>query len=191
MIRQSVRSDNGDREGKWVALCIAIILIIACVLLPYHQVNTTQTSLAAHQIAITDLSADELAMVAELRLAHEEIRNLHQDTAGVWPQLNELQEYWIAPFVEDKSWERKGRHQWTMIADGVYQGIRSNETGAMSVILNSHHASPDIWLAATSNTTAWQGHRQEPINEKSLIDNAWTQIVFEQTPHSDSATHAH
>ncbi|WP_318523172.1 DUF6162 family protein [Photobacterium leiognathi] len=198
MIRQSVRSDNGDREGKWVGLCIGLILLIAFVLLPYHQAKEPEAALLSHQVAITDLSPDELAMVAELRLAHEEIRNLFQDTAlengtGNWPELNELEEFWIAPFVKDKSWQRKGRHQWTLVADGTYQGLRQSDSGSMSIVLNSHTKAPDIWLAMDDQAKPFE--TKQKVDEQQLISNGWTQIVFqpvaENTSSSANSTHSH
>ncbi|WP_305461921.1 DUF6162 family protein [Photobacterium leiognathi] len=198
MIRQSVRSDNGDREGKWVGLCIGLILLIAFVLLPYHQAKEPEAALLSHQIAITDLSPDELAMVAELRLAHEEIRNLFQDTVlesgtGSWPELNELEEFWIAPFVKDKSWQRKGRHQWTLVDDGTYQGLRQSDSGSMSIVLNSHTKDPDIWLAMDDQAKSFE--TQQKVDEQQLISNGWTQIVFqpvaENTSSSANSTHSH
>ncbi|MGD6734837.1 DUF6162 family protein [Photobacterium leiognathi subsp. mandapamensis] len=198
MIRQSVRSDNGDREGKWVGLCIGLILLIAFVLLPYHQAKEPEAALLSHQVAITDLSPDELAMVAELRLAHEEIRNLFQDTVlesgiGSWPELNELEEFWIAPFVKDKSWQRKGRHQWTLVADGAYQGLRQSDSGSMSIVLNSHSKAPDIWLDMDDQAKSFE--TKQKVDEQQLISNGWTQIVFqsvaENTSSSANSTHSH
>ncbi|WP_318517152.1 DUF6162 family protein [Photobacterium leiognathi] len=198
MIRQSVRSDNGDREGKWVGLCIGLILLIAFVLLPYHQAKEPEAALLSHQVAITDLSPDELAMVAELRLAHEEIRNLFQDTVlengtGSWPKLNELEEFWIAPFVKDKSWQRKGRHQWTLVDDGTYQGLRQSDSGSMSILLNSHTKDPDIWLAMDDQAKPFE--TKQKVDEQQLISNGWTQIVFqpvaENTSSSANSTHSH
>ena len=78
MISQSVHADDGGREGKWMALLIVLILAIAALLLPYHQAISNKKVLANHQISIKDLPSVELAMLAELRLAHEEIRNIHQ-----------------------------------------------------------------------------------------------------------------
>ncbi len=195
MIRQTVRSDNGDREGKWVALCIGLILLVSFVLLPYHQTKQPKSALLSHQVSITDLAAEEIAMIAELLLAHEEIRNLYQDSqlgaaVGQWPQISELQEFWIAPFVTDKSWERKGRHQWALITDAIYQGVRSDDKGSMSVVLNSHSASPDIWLAMNDNVTLLDANTLRDFDGKHLINNGWTQIVFNDSP-KNNESHNH
>ncbi len=79
MITQKIRPDNGSREGKWVALTIAGILAVSSALLPYHQNEVEHAEALEHQVLMTDLGQEELAMVAELKLAHEEIRDLHID----------------------------------------------------------------------------------------------------------------
>ncbi|MEC6797959.1 hypothetical protein VXS03_12920 [Photobacterium sp. S4TG1] len=183
MIRQSVSSDNGSKEGKWVGGIIVSILLLATILLPYHQNKTKSQQLDTHQIAVTELSSEELAMVAELRLAHEEIRNLNQDSREFnhqdhWPNMAELSELWLAPFIEDKSWERKGRHQWQHINGAIYQGLRSEKQGSSSVVLNSGSIEPDIWLALSKNTTPLIINDEGVFEPQQLIDRGWTQIVF-------------
>ncbi|PSW60578.1 hypothetical protein C0W54_14985 [Photobacterium kishitanii] len=183
MIRQTVPSDNGGKEGKWVGGIIVAILLLATVLLPFHQDKTKSQQLDAHQIAITELSPDELAMVAELRLAHEEIRNLNQDSREFdnknhWPDMAELSELWLAPFIEDKSWERKGRHQWQHIDGAIYQGLRTEKQGASSVVLNSNSPDPDIWLALSRDTMPLVINQEAVFETQQLIDRGWTQIVF-------------
>ena len=63
---QKVRPDDGNREGKWVALTIAVILGSAAILMPYHQVATEKPDIQAHQVLITDLHQNELGLIAEL-----------------------------------------------------------------------------------------------------------------------------
>ncbi|MCP4954138.1 MAG: hypothetical protein GY919_00775 [Photobacterium aquimaris] len=194
MIRQSVASDNGGKEGKWVGGIIVIILLVAAGLLPFHQDKTQSQPLDTYQVAVTELSPDELAMVAELRLAHEEIRNINQDNREFdnqnrWPNMVELSELWLAPFIEDKSWERKGRHQWQHLNGAIYQGIRREKQGASSVILNSNSPEPDIWLALSQDTTPLVINKDTVFETQQLIDNGWTQIVFHNDSNEQSQTH--
>ena len=194
MIRQTVPSNNGGKEGKWVGGIIISILLLATVLLPYHQNKTKTPRLDTHQIAITELSSEELAMVAELRLAHEEIRNLHQDSRDIdhqnhWPNMAELSELWLAPFIEDKSWERKGRHQWQHLSGALYQGIRSEDQGASSVVLNSNSSDPDIWLALSQDTTPLVINDNAVFEPQQLIDSGWTQIVFNHDSNNQALAH--
>ena len=210
MISQSVQADDGGREGKWVALLIILILAIAALLLPYHQNASSERVLASHQISIKDLPSVELAMIAELRLAHEEIRNIHQDSleleslelesvefegADVWPELDELKDLWLAPFIMDKSWERKGKHDWRKVAPALYQGIPTLTTGSVAVLLNSQDARPEVWLALDMPVPAPMAEN-DLTNEPALLDMAalinagWKQVVFADDTSSENADHA-
>lgn len=183
MTTQTVHPDNGSREGKWVALMIIVILAFAATLLPHHQVSTNETQLEPYQVHMSDLNQEQIAFIADIKLAHEEIRDLYLES-GVWPEIKQLEALWIAPFVKDQSWKRKGSHQWQRLKDGVYLGIKHDEQGASSVILDSHNAEADIWfsdlddglsISDVSDLTQRQG-------------NGWRQIV---TTQSTSHSHAH
>lgn len=215
MISQSVHADDGGREGKWVALLIASILAIAAILLPYHQAESSEKVLADHQISIKDLPSVELAMIAELRLAHEEIRNIHQDSLelgsseresgefegaeleniglesnDVWPDMAELTELWLAPFISDKSWERKGEHHWRKVAPALYQGIPARTTGSAAVILNSQDPRPEVWLALDMPTP--KPMTATTLNTAALIAAGWKQVVFAadvEAVHTDNDSH--
>ncbi|HIF9545200.1 TPA: DUF6162 family protein [Photobacterium damselae] len=184
MITQSVRSDNGSREGKWVALSIATILAVSALLLPYHQAAQEEQLLGAHQQAVADLNTENLAMVAELRLAHEEIRNLYTDNQidsassklTLWPDHKELEALWLAPFVQDQSWERKGKHQWEKVTDSVYFGMNTLQKGANSVVLISEYEEPEIWFAqdfdnAMTATSLSSFTDLKTIRTKLIADN--------------------
>lgn len=108
MITQKVRPDNGSREGKWVALTIAGILACASVLMPLHQVDSPHSAVLSHQIRITDLHQEELGLIAELKLAHEELRDLHAES-GTWPDTEEMASLWIAPLFKIKTGSVKVR----------------------------------------------------------------------------------
>lgn len=197
MISQSVHPDDGGREGKWVALIIIAILAVAALLLPYHQTESSERVLASYQISIKDLPTVELAMIAELRLAHEEIRNIHQDSlelesvefesVDLWPGMAELDELWLAPFISDKSWERKGKHDWRKVAPALYQGIPTLITGSVAVLLNSQDARPEVWLALDMPTPAPM--TASALNTDDLISAGWTQVVFADDSDSDNTAH--
>ncbi|MGF1681569.1 DUF6162 family protein [Photobacterium minamisatsumaniensis] len=199
MITQSVHSDDGGREGKWVALSIAIILIIAAFTLPMHQASSKGQILAPYQVSISDLATPELAMVADLRLAHEEIRNIYQDNRDfepamssdeLWPELAELEEIWLAPFVKDKSWEYKGKHQWLHIAPAYYQGVKQVAQGSASVILHTGNNDPEIWFALFDSAQPLTRNLEQPhvlLSPEKLIEAGWIKVVFASA--SDSHVH--
>lgn len=149
MTIQKIRSNNGSREGKWVLLSIVGILSISALSLPYNQVDNPQVEMLRHQVLITDLEQEELALIAELKLAHEEIRDIRLE-AGEWPNVKDLEANWIAPFVKDQSWSRKGAHQWLRIENGLYLGMRRNEKGAASMLLDCRKEQAEIWFSKDS-----------------------------------------
>ncbi|OZS43296.1 DUF6162 family protein [Photobacterium sanguinicancri] len=203
MITQKVHSDNGGREGKWVALSIILILLVSAVLLPYHKQQSTTAELAQHQIAVADIEQKSLGLIADLRLAHEEVRNLYFDaleqqvnvtdvdltdsTVSQWVNIAELRDMWLPPFIEDKSWEFQGKHQWTLIAPATYQGIAQTHDGAKSLVLIAAHEEPEIWLDLNNNAAPMMAS-DTVISDQMLIDASWIQIAFEQ---SGSAPHGH
>ncbi|PSW20309.1 hypothetical protein C9I98_09680 [Photobacterium sanctipauli] len=196
MITQTVRADDGGKEGKWVGLSIALILLLAVMLLPHHQSISKAQALDAHQVSVNDLAGPELAMVAELRLAHEEIRNIHQDNLDfgvhselLWPDMVELEEIWLAPFVHDKSWEHKGRHNWQVIAPAFYLGIRQMEQGTAHVVLYSGEHEPDIWFALSPKAKAMSASAE--LSTEALIDAGWTQVVFALSVQNQTDNHLH
>ncbi|HGY9585917.1 TPA: hypothetical protein ACOJQP_004367 [Vibrio harveyi] len=183
MITQKIRPDNGSREGKWVALTIAGILAVSAALLPYHQTEIEHAKALEHQVLMTDLGQEELAMVAELKLAHEEIRDLHIDE-GEWPEVSELETFWLAPFVKDQSWQRKGSHQWQMLDAGLYLGLRQDDEGSASMLLDSRHEHADIWFS-----TAVSIDIEDLTQQSQRKLSGWQQIVL--MPSSPASPHKH
>ncbi|MGF1793801.1 hypothetical protein L4D21_24735, partial [Photobacterium profundum] len=182
MIIQTVRSDDGGREGKWIALSIALILAVATLLLPYHQAAIAQQAVKSYQISIKDLDTESLAMIAELRLAHEEIRNIYQDgidfeNREIWADISELEALWIAPFIKDKSWERKGKHAWIKVAPAFYQGIPELDSGTVSTILHTAQAEPDIWLNLSRTAKPFMSDDSQ-LDKAWLMNAGWKQVVF-------------
>ncbi|WP_100752810.1 DUF6162 family protein [Vibrio salilacus] len=183
MIIDKVRSDNGSREGKWVALTVATILAVSLLLLPHHQAQSQQTSTLAHQVLVTTLEQDDLAMLVELKLAHEEIRDLYLES-GEWPDVSELQRNWIAPFVPDQSWQRKGSHQWQQLEAGLYLGVKQDRQGSALMLLDSRDQQADIWLAPASLTL----NKSVPIKPENRQLQGWQQVIL--APSSPSHSHA-
>ncbi|WP_368085057.1 DUF6162 family protein [Vibrio splendidus] len=186
MMIQGVRADTGGREGKWVGLIIVFILSFAMIAIPFHQAESHIEAVLDHQILVTDVEQENLAMLSELRLAHEEIRDLRMDSDGEWPSVASLKDEWVTPFVEDQSWKRKGSHTWLLDARGYYfstpsEQATSSEYAAQSehgfadsFILNANSVSPEIWIYLG-------GVASQPTNfdENTLESAGWKMVVNE------------
>lgn len=189
MISQSVISENKGHEGYWIAFLCALILMLGTLLLPYNSVHEAHQPIAEHQVLITDLTPSPLAMIGELRLAHEEIRYLYQDEQ-TWPKVEMLEESWLPPFVKDKSWEHQGEQQWIMVAPGVYQSKPA--LGGARYLLNSQQKVVDIWLDQTQQATlfpVFTSANSSVFSMEGLIASGWTQVVFADDP--NEPTHHH
>ncbi|MDH5931786.1 DUF6162 family protein [Vibrio splendidus] len=191
MMIQGVRADTGGREGKWVGLVIVFILSFATVAIPFHQAESHVKAVLDHQILVTDVEQENLAMLSELRLAHEEIRDLRMDSDGEWPSVSSLKDEWVAPFVEDQSWKRKGFHTWLLDERGYYfstpseHAAQSDHGFADSFILNANSVSPEIWIF-------FGGVASQPTNfdENTLESSGWKMVVNEsEVEQHDASSH--
>ncbi len=200
---QGVRADTGGREGKWVGLIIVFILSFATIAIPFHQAESRVKAILDHQILVTDVEQENLAMLSELRLAHEEIRDLRMDSDGEWPSVVSLKDEWVAPFVEDQSWKRKGSHAWLLDERGYYfstpseyatpsedtapseQATPTDHGFADSFILNANSVSPEIWVF-------FCGVASQPTNfdENTLESAGWKMVVNEsEVKQHDASSH--
>ncbi|MEZ8012627.1 MULTISPECIES: DUF6162 family protein [Vibrio] len=198
MMIQSVRADTGGREGKWVGLIIIFILCFATVAIPFNQAESHIEVTLDHQVLVSDVEQENLAMLSELRLAHEEIRDLRMDLDGEWPSVVSLKDEWVAPFVEDQSWKRKGSHTWLLDERGYYfstpseyatpseQATPNTHGFADSFILNANSVSPEIWIF-------FGGVASQPtqFDENTLESAGWKLVVNESevSEQHDAASH--
>ncbi|WP_286300574.1 DUF6162 family protein [Vibrio apostichopi] len=187
MMIQGVRADTGGREGKWVGLIIVFILSFATVAIPFHQAESHVKAVLDHQILVTDVEQENLAMLSELRLAHEEIRDLRMDSDGEWPSVVSLKDEWVAPFVEDQSWKRKGSHAWLLDERGYYfstpseqatsseYAAQSDHGFADSFILNANSVSPEIWIffgGVAKQPATFDQHKLESTGWKLVVNKS-------------------
>ncbi|NAZ47183.1 hypothetical protein GL178_13230 [Vibrio toranzoniae] len=192
MMIQGVRADTGGREGKWVGLIILFILSFSTVAIPFHQAESHVKAVLDHQILVTDVEQENLAMLSELRLAHEEIRDLRMDSDGEWPSVASLKDEWVAPFVEDQSWKRKGSHAWVLDERGYYfsspseQATPTDHGSADSFILNANSVSPEIWIFLG-------GVAKQPatFDQHTLESTGWKMVVNESEIEQHHESDAH
>ncbi|MCY9824667.1 DUF6162 family protein [Vibrio chagasii] len=198
MMIQSVRADTGGREGKWVGLIIVFILCFATVAIPFHQAESHVKAVLDHQILVTDVEQENLAMLSELRLAHEEIRDLRMDSDGEWPSVASLKDEWVAPFVEDQSWKRKGSHAWVLDERGYYfstpseystpseQAMQPDHGSADSFILNANSVSPEIWIflgGVAKQPATFEQHTLESTGWKMVVNESEIEQHHESDAH--------
>jgi len=189
MITQTVVSENKGKEGYWVAFSCAFIVLLGMLLLPYNQAESKLKKLPSYQLSVAELPSTSLSMIAELRIAHEEILATYE-MQQTWLSVEALKQAWISPFIEDKSWSHKGKHHWTLIAPGIYQS--EPETPQIRYLLNNQNGTLDIWvdLHKKSGLLDLKGDFSTQENVSALMIKAgWTQIVF-ASPEEASA-HAH
>ncbi|PMG36243.1 hypothetical protein BCU97_01775 [Vibrio splendidus] len=198
MMIQGVRADTGGREGKWVGLIIVFILSFATVAIPFHQAESHVKAVLDHQILVTDVEQENLAMLSELRLAHEEIRDLRMDSDGEWPSVMSLKDEWVAPFVEDQSWKRKGSHTWLLDKRGYYFSTPSEYAtpsehstptyhgSADSFILNANSVSPEVWIFFGGVAT-----QPASFDQHTLESTGWKMVVNESEIEQHHENDAH
>lgn len=195
---QGVRADTGGREGKWVGLIIVFILSFATVAIPFHQAESHVKAVLDHQILVTDVEQENLAMLSELRLAHEEIRDLRMDSDGEWPSVMSLKDEWVAPFVEDQSWKRKGSHTWLLDKRGYYFSTPSEYAtpsehstptyhgSADSFILNANSVSPEVWIffgGVATQPASFDQHTLESTGWKMVVNESEIEQHHENDDH--------
>lgn len=187
---QRVKSNDGSQEGWWVFITIVAILLCAgAALISRHYLDSHDTSSSlSHQRSIVDLTDKEKAMVMELRLAHQEIIALFEESEhSQWPTVDELQEWFISPFHHDAAWEFRGKHQWYSMNDGTYVGVAENTDGVSHLVLFSQNDQADIWLASdlVPNMSGFIRHltsenehsEHHDINQRHLAEQGWHQLT--------------
>ncbi|MGL6259804.1 DUF6162 family protein [Vibrio sp. WXL210] len=175
---QKVWPDNGAREGRYIFFCIAILLLLGMVTIPLNQRDNGIVELEAHQLRVDQMSVNQQTLLSQLKIAHEEIVDIYQDNlefdgADQWPNVDELEALYLAPFVKDHNWNSLAQLDWHSLEDGRYLGKAANDDlGYQSVLLDSQaQDAVHIWLHRASV--------ERP--EIDLIKTHWQEAVFVQT----------
>ncbi|PIE73689.1 MAG: hypothetical protein CSA20_01825 [Deltaproteobacteria bacterium] len=191
-----VPSAQAQKETRWVVL-LAVLTVFCCGLFiamrwQHHEENEAE----AWQIdAFTIFNSPEMGVFTSLQTAAQEIIDAHTlSEAQSWPEVKQLEDDYITPFVRDVAWEKHGRITWTLkdlraeerhIA--VYYGAPAGREVRglfLLVLLHDHtkkqgnaavgptHAPYEIWYNA--NIT-----RQIPdvITDQVLIAAGWKEVV--------------
>lgn len=185
MTVQAIRpAGAGHETGAVLAVC-AVILLLATLTIVLRTTSAPVSQLQADQIdARHGLTAAEQGVYADLLVAAEEI-----GFAQTPPQVSELAEQMIPPFVVDASTGRRGGHDWQMKQEGqvvAYVGVTHAPDTAGSMLLRVTR-SPDaathveqqgslaqVWLHKTTGAAAQVPAGLDPDN---LTQEGWQQIV--------------
>ncbi len=182
-------------------LLAMLIVSLGFSLMVIHRTQSEQaTQLETYQIsAYSDLNDIEQGIFSDLYAAAFEIDEIH-DFDDVWPQINALEEMYLAPFLKDASWERRGKLLWTLKNDdqaalytAAYIGTTSEPdiSGSFLLLLSHHHDEDEagenegvvhseedeeehctIWYAAGNAPTI-----PNELIEKNLIAKGWQEVI--------------
>ncbi len=135
-----------------------------------------------------ELNSNEQGIYTDLQIAAEEISQIYSDENNYWPNLSQLVEYGIPPFVQDISWQERGSIEWyyktdrSENSDAVYYlGVPTDasKAGAFLMIIHRDLTSklgseiePNIvWYR--SECTGWP----DSCSESYLISCDWKELV--------------
>lgn len=175
---QKVWPDNGAREGRYIFLSISLLLLLGLVTIPLNQRDDVAVELADHQLRADQMTVAQQTLLSQLKVAHEEIVDLYQDSVEfedtpMWPQVEQLEELYLAPFTQDQNWRSLAELDWHSLEDGRYLARAGNDDlGYQTVLLDSQDQDePAIWLHLASIQTP----------NADLAHGQWQQVVFVQT----------
>lgn len=134
MTVQAIRPAGAGHETAAVLAVCAIIVLLATFTIVLRTTSAPVSQIQAGQIdARHGLTAAEQGVYADLLVAAQEI-----GLAQAPPQVSELAEQMIPPFVKDASTERRGGHDWQMKQEGqvvAYIGVTHKPDIAGSMLL--------------------------------------------------------
>ncbi|MFR0672942.1 DUF6162 family protein [Enterobacterales bacterium AW_CKDN230030176-1A_HGKHYDSX7] len=170
---QVVRPAGAGHESLYVLLVALLIVAVAGTVVMLRGEREDEVHFAAHQIdARRDLSAAEQGLFTDLHVAFDEIRLLHEEE-GRLPDVAQLADEGLPPFVTDASSATRGGHRWTLLDSGAYLGRSQDREIAGDLLLlppGAPEAVAEVWLrrepdqplpdALTPPALAGQGWRQ-------------------------------
>jgi len=185
MTVQAIRPAGAGHETAAVLAVCAIIVLLATFTIVLRTTSAPVSQIQAGQIdARHGLTAAEQGVYADLLVAAQEI-----GLAQAPPQVSELAEQMIPPFVKDASTERRGGHDWQMKQEGqvvAYIGVTHKPDIAGSMLLrmtqladvtaqtDQSNSAVQVWLQKNKD-----GPAQLPttLNPDNLVQEGWQQVV--------------
>lgn len=177
-----VPAANGNSESRWVGLTISAILLLAAAALYVSTPAREGQHSITGDVAPSQLSNGQKALLTELNTAAQEIKMWHQEE-GQWPSAVSLASQWIAPFTQDASWQSRGAHQWQQIifAEEVWYWsmpalLTKPESTALSVsnmlLQVPKEGRWQVWFAAQVLAPEQSNHTLQTAMEQALINAA-------------------
>ncbi|PID57606.1 hypothetical protein CSB45_07210 [candidate division KSB3 bacterium] len=192
---------SGTRQETFYVLLTILFVALGFSLMVIHRSRSEETAqLESYQLsAFSDLNDAEKGIFSDLYAAAIEIDAIH-DLENIWPQIDELEEIYLAPFLKDAGWERRGKLAWSVKHDdqatlhtAAYLGISAEpDVSASFLLLLSHHhdekaaAHDENSLPADGHeeehSTIWYAAGRDPVlpnelNEEGLIAKGWKEVI--------------
>ena len=185
MTVQAIRPAGAGHETAVVLAVCAVIVLLATLTIVLRTTSAPVSQIQAGQIdARHGLTAAEQGVYADLLVAAQEI-GLAQEP----PQVSELAEQMIPPFVADASTARRGGHDWQMKQEGqvlAYVGVTHAPDIAGSILLrmtqpteatghaDQQEGTVQVWLQKGTD-----GPAQLPtaLTPDGLAQEGWQQVV--------------
>ncbi|AHG64644.1 DUF6162 family protein [Advenella mimigardefordensis] len=185
MTVQAIRPAGAGHETAAVLAACAVIVLLATLTIVLRTTSAPVSQIQAGQVdARHGLTAAEQGVYADLLVAAQEI-----GLAQTPPQVSDLAEQMIPPFVTDASTERRGGHDWQMKQDGqmvAYIGVTHAPDTAGSMLLrmtpptdatahaDQQDSTVQVWLQKDTGRPA---HLPTALTADSLAQEGWQQVV--------------
>lgn len=170
-----VRPAGAGHESLYVLLVALLIVAVAGTVVALRGEREDEVRFAAHQVdARRDLSPAEQGLFTDLHVAFDEIRLLHAEE-GHLPDVAQLADAGLPPFVADASSASRGGHRWTRLDAGAYLGRSQDRQVAGDLLMLSPgalEASADVWLLRETG-----GSLPGALTPQALAAQGWRQIT--------------
>jgi hypothetical protein len=186
------------QETGYVLLAMLVVSLGFGILLVHRTRPEKATRLDTYQIsAYSELNSFEQGIFSDLYPESAEIEAMH-DLDDAWPQIADLEEFYLAPFLKDAVWERRGKLAWSMKNDdqpgrhmAAYIGTTSDSevSGSFLLLLSHHHDEEETVQDAVhpgedeeEHSTIWYAPGNAPaipndLIEQNLIAKGWQEVI--------------
>jgi len=173
----------GGRADTWRLLwaCAAIVAVAGLYTVGHRQNADAHSVPVGHWDARHDLNAAEQGLLADLRVAADELR-AQWDERGAWPPVSDLAAQGLPPFAPGPDTLARGDHRWSahpLPGGGVaYRGVAANPAvaGALLLRLPAHPDHPNLddgsAASAGADKTVWMARQANPALPPDASDAA-------------------